>query len=117
LIPEGWEIRPVAEVFEILGGGTPSTKQTEYWENGDIIWYSPTDLTKNFGIFISDSAKHITEKGLRGSSARLFPPYSVMMTSRATIGVVAVNTEVAATNQGFITCLPNEGFSVHQLYY
>ncbi|CAN5873573.1 hypothetical protein BH24CHL4_BH24CHL4_10970 [soil metagenome] len=116
-IPEGWEVKRVADAFEILGGGTPSTKDLSYWECGDIVWYSPTDLTSNGSMFISDSVKHITAEGLQRSSARLFPAYSVMMTSRATIGVTAVNTSPACTNQGFITCLTNEEFSVYAIYY
>jgi type I restriction enzyme S subunit len=68
-------------------------------------------------MFISDSAKKITPLGLQKSSARMFLPYSVMMTSRATIGVTAINTKPACTNQGFITCVPNNRISAYQLYF
>jgi type I restriction enzyme S subunit len=102
LIPEGWEAKPIGEVVETLGGGTPSTKNPEYWEGGDVTWFIPSDLTKSGNMFISDSEKKITRLGLEKSSARLFPAYSVMMTSRATIGVVAITTKQACTNQGFI---------------
>jgi type I restriction enzyme S subunit len=68
-------------------------------------------------MFIQDSGKKITRLGLDKSSARLFPRYSVMMTSRATIGVVAINTKEACTNQGFITCIPNERVSAYQIYF
>ena len=117
LIPEGWEVRSIGETIETLGGGTPSTKRPEYGEGGDVVWYSPTDLTSAGSMFVFDAAKHITEAGLRESSARLFPAYSVMMTSRATIGVTAINTQPACTNQGFITCVPNERMSSYQIYY
>ena len=116
-IPKGWEVKPIGEVVETLGGGTPSTKNPEYWEGGGVIWFTPSDLTAAGAMFIGDSSKKITELGLRESSARLFPPYSVMMTSRATIGVTAINTKEACTNQGFIICIPNEHLSAYQLYF
>jgi type I restriction enzyme S subunit len=103
-------------VVETLGGGTPSTTEPEYWD-GDITWYSPTDLTGSSSMFMFSSAKSISERGLGKSSARLFPAYSVMMTSRATIGVVAINTCEACTNQGFITCVPSSDVPLYQLYY
>jgi type I restriction enzyme, S subunit len=117
LIPEGWEVKPIGEVIETTGGGTPSTKIPEYWENGNIFWYTPSDLTASKSMFISSGEKAITRLGLQKSSARMFPAYSVMMTSRATIGVTAINTEPACTNQGFITCIPNEFVSAYQIYF
>jgi type I restriction enzyme, S subunit len=117
MIPEGWEATTIGDVVQVLGGGTPSTKVPEYWNDGDVIWFSPTDLTSIGTMFISDSAKKITSSGLKESSARLFPAYSVMMTSRATIGVIAINTKEACTNQGFIICIPNERLSAYQIYH
>ena len=110
-LPEGWEVKPVSECVETLGGGTPATGNPLFWDKGDVVWFSPTDLTAAKALFVSDSAKHITPAGVQQSSARLFPPYSVMMTSRATIGVVAINTREACTNQGFIILLPSERLS------
>lgn len=117
LIPEGWELRGIGEIIETVGGGTPSTKNLEYWEDGNITWYTPSDLTSANTMFIADSEKRITALGLQKSSTRMFPPYSVMMTSRATIGVTAINTKSACTNQGFITCIPNEQLSAYQIYF
>src|SRR6266566_3538371 len=117
MIPEGWEVKAISEVIETLGGGTPSTRNIEYWNNGHVNWYSPTDLTATGTMFITHSAKKITDLGLDKSSARMFPAYSVMMTSRATIGVIAINTGPACTNQGFITCVPNEKLSAYQIYF
>ncbi len=116
-IPEGWEVKSIGEVVETLGGSTPSTKIPAFWDEGDVIWFTPSDLTAAGTMFITDSGKMITRLGLEKSSARLFPSYSVMMTSRATIGVVAINTKEACTNQGFITCIPNEWLSTYQLYF
>ncbi len=116
-LPRGWEMVKLGDAFETLGGSTPSTKVPEYWEDGDVNWYSPTDLTANKAMFIRASKKQITQEGLKNSSAKMFPRYCVMMTSRATIGVVSINATPACTNQGFITCIPNERVSVYQIYF
>jgi type I restriction enzyme S subunit len=116
-IPQGWEVKPVADSFEIMGGGTPSRKVDEYWDDGDIQWFAPRDLTGSGAMFMDDSSDHITALGLQKSSAKLFPARSVMLTSRATIGAIAINTHEASTNQGFITCLPNEKVPLYYLYH
>ena len=116
-IPQGWEVKAVAEAFTISGGGTPSRKESAYWEGGTIQWYSPSDLTGAGTMFMDDSSDHITERGLEQSSARMFPPRSVMLTSRATIGAIAINTHPACTNQGFITCLPNKHVPLYFLFH
>lgn len=117
MLPEGWSIEPIANVAEILGGGTPATGVPEYWQDGDIDWYSPTDLTATNSMFMFGSSKKISKLGLKKSSARLFPTGSVMMTSRATIGVVSINRGEACTNQGFITCVPGSRVSLFQVYF
>lgn len=115
-LPEGWEVKKVADAFDILGGGTPSTKMPEFWD-GDVNWFTPSDITAARGMFLSASSDKITKKGYENSSAKLFPAYSVMMTSRATIGEVGINTLPATTNQGFIMCLPNEQIPYQYLYF
>lgn len=116
-IPEGWEVSTVENTFAILGGGTPSKAVPGYWDEGTINWYSPTDLTATDTMLMERSKIQISELGLKKSSARLFPPFSVMMTSRATLGVISINTTEACTNQGFITCVPNERFPLYMLHY
>jgi len=116
-IPQGWEVKTIAELFEISGGGTPSRKEAGYWDDGTIQWFAPSDLTAAGTMFMDNSPELITELGLSRSSARLFPAFSVMMTSRATIGAIAVNTHEACTNQGFITCLPNERVPLYFLFH
>lgn len=116
-IPERWEVKPVSDVLQIFGGGTPSKKQPEFWEGGMINWYTPTDLTREKTAFMDKSATQITKLGLNKSSAKLLPAMSVMMTSRATIGSIAINTTQACTNQGFITCLPSKEFPLYLLYH
>jgi type I restriction enzyme S subunit len=116
-IPEGWEVKTVEDSFVISGGGTPSRKEEVFWEGGTIQWYSPSDLTGAGTMFMDDSRDHITELGLVQSSARMFPARSVMLTSRATIGAIAINTHPACTNQGFITCLPNDRVPLYFLFH
>lgn len=116
-IPQGWAVKAVTDAFVISGGGTPSRKEDEFWKNGTIQWYSPSDLTRDGTMFIDDSSDHITDRGLAQSSARMFPARSVMLTSRATIGAIAINTHSACTNQGFITCLPNERVPLYFLFH
>ncbi len=115
-IPEGWEVSPTGDVFDSVGGGTPSKKEPSYWDNGDIDWFTPSDLTKSGTAFMFRSEDRINGLGLKKSSAKLFPAGSVMMTSRATVGVVAIAACEASTNQGFITCVPNDRVSSEYLY-
>jgi type I restriction enzyme S subunit len=107
-LPEGWTTSKIGDAFEITGGGTPSKAEPRYWEGGLINWYTPSDLTGAKTTFMDSSSLQITEEGLRRSSAQMFPRFSVMMTSRATIGAISINTTEATTNQGFITCIPND---------
>jgi type I restriction enzyme S subunit len=117
LVPEGWQIEAVEDVTKTLGGGTPSKTEPSYWTDGDINWYSPTDLTGAGTIFMEQSAGKITELGLSKSSAKLFPAHCVMMTSRATLGVIGVNTTPACTNQGFIVCVPSVRMPLWVLFH
>lgn len=116
-IPESWDVQPVDHVIDTIGGGTPSKKKPEYWEDPSIVWYTPSDLTKQPAMFTFGSGDQINELGLSKSSAKLFPARTVMMTSRATIGEIAIATTEASTNQGFISCVPNERLSEYHLYF
>lgn len=115
-VPSGWTAAKVGDAFEITGGGTPSTEVAQYWQGGTINWFTPSDITSAQGIFMFESKTQCTDEGVRRSSARLFPPYSIMMTSRATIGAIGINTTEACTNQGFITCIPNDRYPLTFLY-
>lgn len=114
--PPGWTWVTAGEAIQTIGGGTPSRTNDRFWDGGEIQWYSPTDLTRAATVFADDSGDHITQSGLDGSSAKMFPAFSVMMTSRATIGAIAINTSPACTNQGFITCVPSERVPLYFLY-
>ncbi|WP_286807353.1 restriction endonuclease subunit S, partial [Marinimicrobium sp. UBA4209] len=115
-VPEGWKMQQIEDAFEFTGGGTPSKSVPGFWADGTVNWFTPSDITGAAGIFCSDSEDRCSEEGLARSSARLFPAYSVMMTSRATIGAIGINTTPACTNQGFITCIPNEKYPLPYLY-
>jgi type I restriction enzyme S subunit len=110
-VPEGWERKTFNDVCQAVGGGTPSTKKPEYWDDGDIIWVTPTDITRNPCLALLDSEKKITETGLKNSSAKMLPPDTVMMTSRASVGFFGLIDKPACTNQGFISVIPNEPLS------
>lgn len=100
----------IEEVCETIGGGTPATGNPQFWDEGEIIWFSPTDLTNHNSFVLIDSAKKITELGLQKSSAKLVPPKTILMTSRASIGYFGLINRWACTNQGFINILPNKKF-------
>lgn len=105
--PSCWKQISLGELGEISGGGTPSTKVADYW-NGDIYWLVPSEVTKCRGLFISETERRITSEGLANCASKLFLPGTVLMTSRATIGEVVINTVPMATNQGFINIHCNE---------
>lgn len=96
----------IEEVCETLGGGTPATGDRRFWDEGEILWFSPTDLTKHNSIVLLDSIKKITDLGLQKSSAKLVPPKTILMTSRASIGYLGLINKPASTNQGFINIIP-----------
>ncbi len=97
----------IEDICQTFGGGTPSTNNHQYWEDGDITWFSPTDLTKHNSFVLLDSDKKITNLGLSKSSAKIVPPMTILMTSRATIGYFGLISKPASTNQGFINIIPN----------
>ena len=108
-VPEGWERHRINDVCDTVGGGTPSTKVSEYW-NGDITWVVPSDVTKNDSLVLLDSDRKITERGLRKSSARMVPSNTILMTSRASVGYFALLMSEACTNQGFINIVPQSEY-------
>ena len=98
-IPENWRWVRLNEIGEIIGGGTPRTSQTEFWDNGDISWITPADMN-GCGRYIKGGEKSITQLGLDSSSAKLFPKGSVVISSRAPIGYIAIVQNDASTSQG-----------------
>ena len=106
-IPKGWKLKHVSEIGDIIGGGTPSTDNEEYW-NGNIPWLSPADLTDYQGVYIDKGANNITELGLAKSSAKMMPKDTVLLSSRAPIGYVALAKNDICTNQGFKSIVCNQ---------
>lgn len=109
-----WREFKIKDIADVVGGGTPSTAINEYW-NGDIPWLTPKDLTGYIRNFISHGERFITKKGLENSSARLLPKGTVLLTSRAPIGYVAIAENEICTNQGFKSLVPNPD-KAHNLF-
>ena len=107
-VPEGWRETCMDDICDSIGGGTPSTKSEEYYRDGQIKWVTPTDITRKSGLILLDTEKKITEEGLHNSSAKMVPPYTILMTSRASVGFFGLCEYEVCTNQGFISCIPHE---------
>ena len=110
-IPEGWEVKPLGDVVKVVGGTTPSTKVIEYWEGGIHCWATPKDLSNLSSPVLLDTARKITNAGLNKISSGLLPPGTVLLSSRAPIGYLAISEEPVAINQGFIAMPPVDGIS------
>lgn len=107
-VPEAWAKKRIGDAADCVGGGTPSTSVSEYWEDGDVTWVTPTDVTRNNHFVLIDSEKKITEGGLQNSSAKIVPRHAVLMTSRASIGFFAVAGKEVCTNQGFFSIVAHD---------
>jgi type I restriction enzyme S subunit len=103
----GWPEAKLGQVCDIVGGGTPKTSVAENW-GGDIPWATPKDLSEQRVRHITTTSRSITVTGLSGSGAQILPERSVLLSSRAPIGLVAVNTVPMATNQGFKSLVPDQ---------
>ena len=108
-----WESKTLGDVADIVGGGTPSTNNEEYW-NGNVAWLTPSEINKKF---IGRSKRTISEFGVQKSSAKKLPIGTVLFTSRATIGEVAISTAQVTTNQGFQSFIVNSKILNEFLYY
>lgn len=106
-VPKGWKIKRIGEICDTIGGGTPSTTNSDFW-GGTIKWVTPTDITSNKSLPLIDVKEKITELGLKKSSAKMLPPHTILMTSRASIGFFGICEEEVCTNQGFISIIPGE---------
>lgn len=107
----------MGEIAEVVGGGTPRTSEPENFEGGNIPWITPADLSGYASKHISRGARSITERGLQTSSARLLPAGSVLFTSRAPIGYVAIAANPVATNQGFKSFVLSPGVLPDYVYW
>ncbi len=112
--PSNWQRVRLGDIAEIIGGGTPSTQITSFW-NGSINWFTPTEIS--ITKYVHKSQRTITPLGLKKSSAKLLPIGTILLTSRASIGDCAILKVVATTNQGFQSLIPLEKINNEFLYY
>ncbi|TPL86791.1 restriction endonuclease subunit S [Mesorhizobium sp. B2-3-14] len=111
-----WHQTTLGEIAEIVSGSTPKSDVARYWD-GKVAWATPTDLSRLQGKHITTTDRTISEAGLNECSARLLPPGSVLFSSRAPIGLVAINTSPMATNQGFKSFIPKPEVNADYLYW
>ncbi len=94
-----WEEKQLGDIAEIVGGGTPDTSIEEYWKDGSIEWFTPTEVGHD--KYVNCSKRKISQLGFAKSSARLLPAGTILLTSRATIGEMSIAEKECCTNQGF----------------
>ena len=112
-----WIDCKIADLGTVIGGATPSTKELEYYENGSIAWITPKDLSTFRGRYIRRGERNITELGLKSCSTQLLPKNTVLFSSRAPIGYIAIAENELCTNQGFKSVIPNKNTDPLFLYY
>lgn len=112
-----WKTCTIADLGTVVGGATPSTKKSENYDGGTIAWITPKDLAEFSGRFISHGERNITQTGLNSCSAQMMPKHTVLFSSRAPIGYVAIAENDVCTNQGFKSVVPNENTDYMFLYY
>jgi type I restriction enzyme S subunit len=113
---KGWLIKTLGDVCDVINGGTPKTGLPEYWD-GNHRWITPAEMGKRLSPYVNDTERKITDLGLRDSSARMLPPNSVILSSRAPIGHLVINTEPMGTNQGCKGLIPHSQIEHKFLYY
>ena len=101
-VPEGWEVKAIGDVVRTKGGGTPNTKKPEYWGGGKHCWATPKDMSRLSHPVLLDTERRITEAGVNAISSRMLPIGTVLMSSRAPVGYLAIARVPTAINQGFI---------------
>ncbi len=111
-----WNKIKLGDISEVIGGGTPSTKNYDFW-NGDIPWLTPKDLSGYNNRYVSRGERNITKLGLQNSSARMLPKGTVLLTSRAPIGYLAIAENDVCTNQGFKSIVLKDGYCPEFFYY
>ncbi|MBN1654573.1 MAG: restriction endonuclease subunit S [Deltaproteobacteria bacterium] len=116
-LPEGWAECLMGDIAEVVGGGTPSAyDETNFCDNGHA-WITPADLSRFEGVYIKRGRRGLSDKGLKSSSARLMPARTVLMSSRAPIGYVAIAANEICTNQGFKSFICREDISPEYVFY
>lgn len=116
-MPEGWKVGKLSEIGTIVGGSTPSKAKKEYYTNNGIAWITPKDLSNDKSKFISHGETDITELGFENSSAIKMPKGTILYSSRAPIGYIAIAKNEVTTNQGFKSVIPNPNVGNAYIYY
>ena len=116
-VPEGWGVKALGDMVDVVGGTTPSTKVPEYWDGGTHCWATPKDLSSLSVPVLLDTERKITDSGLKRIGSGLQPKGTVLLSSRAPIGYLAINEVPVAINQGFIAIQPKKGVSNLYLLY
>lgn len=117
-IPEGWDFETIDNLGLIVGGSTPSKANSENFTTNGIAWITPKDLSQNVGNkFISKGELDVSDKGLKEASLKILPANSVLMSSRAPIGYLAINRTECTTNQGFKSIVCDKNYSFEYVYY
>ena len=109
-----WNEFKIGEICDVVGGGTPKTDDNSYWD-GDIDWYTPSELSEH--KYVYESKRKITKKGLDNCSAKLLPPKTILLSSRATIGETGIILKESTTNQGFQSLIAKRNLNYQFLYY
>jgi type I restriction enzyme S subunit len=112
-----WKNCNISDLGEVVGGATPSTKDKENYEGGTIAWITPKDLSGYNERYISKGERCITEQGLKSCSTQILPANTILFSSRAPIGYVAIAKNEMCTNQGFKSVVPNKDTDYMFLYY
>jgi type I restriction enzyme S subunit len=110
-VPSGWEVKAIQDVVEVVGGGTPNTKNPEYWQDGSFAWATPKDLSQSSSPILLNTERKLTQKGVERVSSGLLESGTVLMSSRAPIGYLALANVPVAINQGFIAIKPGKAVS------
>ncbi len=113
---KAWQTKRIGDVCHVVNGGTPKTGVADYW-GGEHLWITPAEMGGRESPYVDDTERKLTDAGLRDSSARLLPPYSVILSSRAPIGHLVINTKPMATNQGCKSLIPGSQLEHKFLYY
>lgn len=112
-----WKEGTLSDVGSIVAGGTPSKSNQEYYTDNGIAWITPKDLSVDKAVFVSHGENDITELGLQKSSATMMPAGTVLFSSRAPIGYIAIAANEICTNQGFKSVVPNDNVGTSYVYY
>lgn len=112
-----WKTCTIGNLGDVIGGATPSTKNAKNYEGGTISWITPKDLSCLSGRFISHGERNITTQGMKSCSTQLMPAHTVLFSSRAPIGYIAIAEKDVCTNQGFKSVVPKKDTDYMFLYY